>query len=291
MMMLRTSRKQNFIWGVGLRVLASFAFSLMKFVAVFLLAAMSAHAVEIIAHRGFSARAPENTLGSFELAWKNQTDACELDVYLTADGKTAVIHDKDTKRTTGVNLDVTKSKQTELTALDAGSWKGKEWANEKIPTLDQALATMPKGKQRFFIEIKCGAEIVPELKRILEPMKDRAAQLAIISFQRAAAAESKKALPWIKVYRLASGKTKDKKPTDLTQLIADTKADQLDGLDLGTADFPWDAAMVKQIRDAGFGLYVWTVNKPADAQRFAKLGVDGITTDDPVMLREALAKP
>ena len=263
----------------------------MKFVALFLLAAMSAHAVEIIAHRGFSARAPENTLGSFELAWKHQTDACELDVYLTADGKTAVIHDKDTKRTAGVSLDVAKSKQAELTALDAGSWKGKEWAHEKIPTLEQALATMPKGKLRFFIEIKCGAEIVPELKRILEPMKERAAQLAIISFQRAAVAESKKAMPWIKVYRLASGKTKDRKPTDLTQLIAETKADQLDGLDLGAADFPWDAAMVQQIRNAGFGLYVWTVNKPADAQRFAKLGVDGITTDDPVMVRQVLEKP
>ena len=263
----------------------------MKFVALFLLAAMSAHAVEIIAHRGFSARAPENTLGSFELAWKHQTDACELDVYLTADGKTAVIHDKDTKRTAGVSLDVAKSKQAELTALDAGSWKGKEWAHEKIPTLEQALATMPKGKLRFFIEIKCGAEIVPELKRILEPMKERAAQLAIISFQRAAVAESKKAMPWIKVYRLASGKTKDRKPTDLTQLIAETKADQLDGLDLGAADFPWDAAMVQQIRKAGFGLYVWTVNKPADAHRFAKLGVDGITTDDPVMVRQVLEKP
>jgi glycerophosphoryl diester phosphodiesterase len=253
--------------------------------------AMSAHAVEIIAHRGFSARAPENTLGAFELAWKSGSDACELDVYLTADGKTAVIHDKDTKRTAGVKLGVAVSKQAELTVLDAGSWKGKEWANEKIPTLEQALATMPQGKQRFFIEVKCGAEIVPELKRILEPMKDRAAQLAIIAFNREAAAESKKALPWVQVYRLASGKTKDKKPTDLTQLIADTKADQLDGLDLSMADFPWDEAMVKQIRDAGFGLYVWTVNKPADAQRFAKLGVDGITTDDPVMVREALAKP
>jgi glycerophosphoryl diester phosphodiesterase len=263
----------------------------MKRLALFLFTAMSAQAVEIIAHRGFSARAPENTLAAFELGWKHQTDACELDVYLTADGKTAVIHDKDTKRTAGVTLDVAKSKQAELTALDAGSWKGKEWANEKIPTLEQSLATLPKGKQRFFIEVKCGAEIVPELKRILEPMKDRAAQLAIIAFKRDAAAESKKAMPWIKVYRLASGKTKDKKPTDLTQLIADTTADQLDGLDLGMADFPWDEAMVKQIRDAGFGLYVWTVNKPADVQRFAKLGVDGITTDDPVMVREALAKP
>lgn len=263
----------------------------MKLAAFFLLTAMSAHAVEIVAHRGFSARAPENTLAAFDLGWKNQTDACELDVYLTADGKTIVIHDKDTKRTAGVSMDVSKSKQADLTALDAGSWKGKEWAKQKLPTLEQALATMPKGKQRFFIEIKCGAEIVPELQRILEPMKDRAAQLAIIAFRRDAAAESKKAMPWIKVYRLASGKTKDKKPTDLTQLIADTKADKLDGLDLGTSDFPWDAAMVKQIRDAGFALYVWTVNKPADAQRFAKLGVDGITTDDPVMLREALAKP
>jgi glycerophosphoryl diester phosphodiesterase len=263
----------------------------MKRLALFLFTAMSVQAVEIIAHRGFSARAPENTLGAFELAWKNGSDACELDVYLTADGRTAVIHDKDTKRTAGVKLDVAASKQADLTALDAGSWKGKEWANEKIPTLEQALATLPKGKQRFFIEVKCGAEIVPELKRILEPMKDRAAQLAIIAFKRDAAAESKKAMPWIKVYRLASGKTKDKKPTDLTQLIADTKADQLDGLDLGVADFPWDEAMVKQIRDAGFGLYVWTVNKPADVLRFAKLGVDGITTDDPVMVREALAKP
>jgi glycerophosphoryl diester phosphodiesterase len=263
----------------------------MKPLVFFLLAAMSAQAVEIIAHRGFSARAPENTLAAFELGWKHQTDACELDVYLTADGKTAVIHDKDSKRTTGVNLDVAKSKQADLTALDAGSWKGKEWANEKIPTLEQALATLPKGKQRFFIEVKCGAEIVPELKRILEPMKDRAAQFAIIAFKRDAAAESKKAMPWIKVYRLASGKTKDKKPTDLKQLIAETTADKLDGLDLGMADFPWDETMVKQIRHAGFGLYVWTVNKPADVQRFAKLGVDGITTDDPVMVREALAKP
>lgn len=256
-----------------------------------LLTAMSAHAVEIIAHRGFSARAPENTLAAFRLGWEKQTDACELDVYLTADGKNAVIHDKDTKRTTGVNLNVARSKQAELTALDAGSWKGKEWADEKIPTLEQALATLPVGKERFFIEVKCGAEIVPELRRILEPMKDRAAQLVIIAFKRDAAAKSKKAMPWIKVYRLAAGKTKDGKPANLDQLIADTKADKLDGLDLGMKDFPWGEAMVRRVRDAGLGLFVWTVNKPADARRFAKLGVDGITTDDPVMVREALASP
>lgn len=157
--------------------------------------------------------------------------------------------------------------------------------------MEQALSTLPQGKKRFFIEVKCGAEIVPELKRILQPLKVRADQLAIIAFKRDAAVASKKAMPWIKVYRLASGKTKEQKPTDLTQLIADTQADGLDGLDLSQTDFPWDEAMVKQVRAAGFGLYVWTVNQPDAVQRFARLGVDGITTDDPVMAREALAKP
>ena len=118
-------------------------------------------------------------------------------------------------------------------------------------------------------------------------MKERAAQLAIIAFNRDAAAASKKAMPWLPVYRLASGKTKFKQPKNLDQLIADTKQDQLDGLDLG-ADCPWSLATVKKIRDAGLGLYVWTINKAADVQRFQRLKVDGITTDDPVMVREAL---
>lgn len=275
--------------GEGLRMMGSFAFSLMKRLASFLLlvSAMSSHAVEIIAHRGFSARAPENTLAAFKLGWENKADACELDIYLTADDQVVVLHDKDTKRTSGVSKLVAETKAADLMALDAGSWKGAQWASEKIPSLEQALATLPLGKQRFFIEVKCGAEIVPALQRILEPMKLRADQLCVIAFKRDAAAETKKAMPWLRVYRLAGGKTKDKKPNDLGQVIAETKEDKLDGVDLGM-DWPWTEAMVKRIRDEGLGLYVWTVNKPADVKRFAKLGVDGITTDDPVMAREAL---
>ncbi len=259
-------------------------------VSLFMAGLLHSSAVEIVAHRGFSARAPENTVASFKLAWENGTDACENDIYLTADQQIVVIHDKDTKRTAGAKLDVATSTLAELQKLDAGSWKGKEWAGEKIPTLQQALDTMPVGKQRFFIEIKCGPEIVPALQKALEPMKDRAAQLAIIAFNRESAAKTKAAMPWLQVYQLASGKQKATKlPTDLAKVIATAKADQLDGLDLGT-DFPWSEALVKQVRDAGLKLYVWTVNKPEDARKFAALGVDGITTDDPVMLREAVAK-
>lgn len=248
-------------------------------------------ATEIIAHRGFSARAPENTVASFKLAWENKTNACELDLYLTTDEKIAIIHDKDTKRVSGVDKKVAASTMAELLTLDVGSQKGTAWAGEKIPTLEQALATMPVGSQRFFLEIKCGAEVVPALQKVLEPLKDRAAQLVVIGFDRDVCVQTKKAMPWLKVYRLASGKNKDKTPrTDLTEFLAQVKADGLDGVDMGT-DWSWNETMVKQVHDAGLSLYVWTVNDAAKVTEFAKLGVDGITTDDPVMVREALAKP
>lgn len=246
------------------------------------------HATEIVSHRGFSERAPENTVASFKLAWENGTDACELDLYLTGDGQIAILHDKDTKRTTGVAGLVTKMSLAAIQKLDAGSWKSSTYKGERIPSLAEALATLPKepGK-RFFLELKSTSEVVPELARQLEAWKPRAAQLCIIAFDRKAAQAAKKAMPWIKVYRLSSEQTKDKKPVDLTQLIADTKADGLDGLDLGLK-WAWNETMVREIRAAGLELYVWTANKPEDVKRLAGLGVDGITTDDPVMAREAL---
>ena len=240
---------------------------------LFLLFAMNAAAVEIIAHRGFSAKAPENTIEAFELAWKSGADACELDIHLTADGEVVVIHDKDTKRTyPGENKVIAQSKLAELSG---------------IPTLAQALATMPVDRGRFVIEIKTGAEIVPALVKLLEPLKPRAKQLAIISFQKDACAAAKKALPWIPVFQLSGSKNKQKEPVDLSKLIAEAKANGLDGLDLGS-DWKWDAAMVSQIHAAGLKAIVYTINKPAEVARYAQLGLDGITTDDPVMAKKAL---
>lgn len=257
--------------------------------AIFAMTTSSLTAAEIVAHRGFSARAPENTVAAFDLAWKSGTDACELDLQLTLDGEIVVIHDKDTQRTTSTMKVVKESTLAELRTLDAGSWKGAQYAGERIPTLAECLATLPSGTKRFFLEIKCGPEVVPVLARQLEPWKARAAQLCIIAFDRSVARESKAALPWLKVYRLSSevGKDAKKTPVDLVKLIADTKEDGLDGLDLGLK-WQWNETMVRLIREAGLELYVWTVNGPEDARRLAALGVDGITTDDPVMLREAL---
>lgn len=244
-------------------------------------------ATEIIAHRGYSAIAPENTVAAFRRAWAAGADACELDLYLTADRKIVVIHDKDTKRTTGVSRVVAESTLAELRELDAGSWKSPKFAGEKIPTLAEALATLPPGSKRFYLEIKCGPEVVPVLAEELEAWKPRAGQLCIIAFDRTVARESKKAMPWLKVLRLSSEKTRLKIPVDLAALIAETREDGLDGLDL-SLKWPWNETMVDQIRDAGLELCVWTVNDPADVKRLHELGVDAITTDDPAIARVAL---
>src|SRR3954447_22836048 len=83
--------------------------------------------VELIAHRGESADAPENTMAAFRLAWGRKDPAIELDVHLTGDGKLVVGHDADTKRTTGKKLLIKESTLEELRALDAGRWKGPDW--------------------------------------------------------------------------------------------------------------------------------------------------------------------
>ena len=129
--------------------------------------------VEIVAHRGASFDAPENTVAAIKLAWEQKADAAEFDVFLSKDGKIVVIHDADTKRTAGVDRKVADTTLEELRKLDVGKWKDAKFAGEKIPTLEEMLATVPAGK-RVFIEVKCGPEIVPELDRVLKASEAQA---------------------------------------------------------------------------------------------------------------------
>ncbi|MHA3771258.1 glycerophosphodiester phosphodiesterase [Verrucomicrobiota bacterium sgz303538] len=252
------------------------------------LAASQLQAVEIIAHRGASYDAPENTVASFKLGWEQKADADELDIYLSKDGQIVVMHDGTTKRTAGVDKKIVEQDLAELRALDAGKWKGDQWAGEKIPTLAEALETMPAGK-RFFIEIKCKSEILPELKRVLEASKKSTEQLVIIGFDYATMLQAKQAFPKIPVYWLASP-TADKKtgkvPT-VDELIEKAKAAKVDGLNLNF-NFPIDAAFTAKVKSAGLGLYVWTVDDADVAAKLVAAGVDGITTNRPAWLREQL---
>ncbi|WP_435016517.1 glycerophosphodiester phosphodiesterase [Tundrisphaera sp. TA3] len=237
--------------------------------------------VEWVAHRGESADAPENTLSAFRLAWERGVKAIELDVHLAKDGTLIVCHDADTRRTTGERHAIKESTREQLKGLDAGSWKDPKFKGEPVPTLDEALATIPEDG-RCFIEVKVGAEAIPALVKSIRQSGKKPGQLAVISFQADAVAESKKQLPEIKAYFLSSFKKDEKAPGGWTpsidSLIAKAKELKADGLDLA-AKGPLDAAAVAKIKQSGLEIYTWTVDDPAEARRLAEAGVDGITTN------------
>src|SRR5690349_11820047 len=103
-------------------------------------------AIEIIAHRGSSFLAPENTLVASHLAWQEGADAVEGDFRLTADGHIVCIHDATLKRTAGVDRSVSQCTLDELKAYDFGGWKAPKFVGERIATLPEMLSTRPVGK-------------------------------------------------------------------------------------------------------------------------------------------------
>jgi len=250
-------------------------------------------ATEIVAHRGASADAPENTLASFNLAWEQKADAIELDIYLTSDGKIICIHDKDTLRTTGKNLLVAGSTLAQLQALDAGTWKDARWKEERMPTLAEAIATIPAGK-RVFIEIKTDEKLIPELQRVITASGRPVEQFVIISFNYEALEMARPVFPNIPLLWIIGAKkdkvTGKKSYPPLDPLVEKARTARLDGLDLHY-EFPLDAAAVAKVKGAGLKLAVWTVDDPAAAKKLAALGVEAITTDKPAFLRERLGLP
>ncbi|WP_020470737.1 glycerophosphodiester phosphodiesterase [Zavarzinella formosa] len=240
---------------------------------------------EMVAHRGASYDAPENTVAAIKLAWEQKADGSEFDIYLTKDGKIVVIHDADTKRTAGVAMPVAKSQFDELRKLDIGTWKNAKYAGEKIPTLAEMFATVSPGK-KVFVEVKCGPEIVPEMVKVMADSKLKPEQMPVISFNADVIAATKKARPDVPAYWLV---TLNKKTQTVESLIAKAKEIHADGLDL-SASALLDKPFADAIKKAGLKLYVWTVDDPKVAKRMAEIGVDGITTNRPQWLREQLAK-
>jgi glycerophosphoryl diester phosphodiesterase len=245
---------------------------------------LSHSGVEIIAHRGASYDAPENTLASFNLAWEQKADANELDVHLSRDRQVVVIHDSNTQRTTGVALPVATSTLAELHTLDAGAWRGPRWAGQRVPTLSEVVATVPDGK-RLFVEIKCGSEVLPELQHVLRLSGKSPSQFAIIGFDFATLRQAKKNLPDLEMYWLVAPSLVLNGTTPAVEALVEVaKAAGFDGLDL-EYHFPIDRGVVAKVKAAGLKIYAWTVDDTAVAKELVSAGVDGITTDRPEWLR------
>lgn len=241
---------------------------------------------EIVAHRGASFDAPENTISSVKLAWEQGTNAVEVDIYLSTDGKVFAIHDKTPKRYGGPDKPVSKMSWAELQKLDIGAWKDEKYRGEKIPLLSELLPLIPENG-RMFIEIKTGPEIIPELKRVLQKANRPCKQTAIICFSDKVIAGVRKELPHLDAYWLSylkkNQKPEERKAPTVEQIIEMAKRLDTTAVDIGGDITESD---VKKLNEAGLGCYVWTVNDPEEARELIKWGVIGITTDKPALMLE-----
>ncbi|MEO1237811.1 MAG: glycerophosphodiester phosphodiesterase family protein [Planctomycetota bacterium] len=245
----------------------------------------------IVAHRGASHDAPENTLAAFRLAWEQGADVFECDVWLTADDRIVCLHDKTTGRTAGgdkgTGLSVTASTLAQLRTVEVGAWKHERFRGEPIPLLADALATVP-AHGRVFVEVKDTARIVPRLARVLAESGLRPDQLTVISFDARVVAASKAALPEVEAHWLTGFKidqATDTPTVELDQVLATLALAQADGLGARARPDHFDAAFVAALRDHGYRVNVWTVNDPDVARFYADLNVDAITTDRPALSR------
>ncbi|WP_009960771.1 glycerophosphodiester phosphodiesterase [Verrucomicrobium spinosum] len=238
----------------------------------------------IIAHRGASADAPENTLAAFRLAWEQRADAVEMDLRLTRDHQVAVIHDADLRRVAGDSHKVAAMDAVDLVQIQTGQGAGIGRAT-MVPLLAQVLREVPQGR-RVFLELKAGAGLVEAVRKVLEDSSLAPEQVVIIGFDHALVQQAREAMPvvetaWVVDY-----------PSiwNLTHLIKLAASHRISGLDL-RVDWPLTGADVARAHEAGLKLYIWTVDDPARARELAAMGVDGLTTNIPQRLRRAVFPP
>jgi glycerophosphoryl diester phosphodiesterase len=255
-------------------------------------AAPIARAQLIIAHRGASHDAPENTISAFKLAIKQGADGFEADFYLGKGGQVVCLHDADTQRVAGKKLLVKEAPFEALRLLDVGSWKGPQWKGERMPTLAEVLAAVPKGKL-IFIELKSSREIVGPMAKILAASKLSPEQIVVISFHADAIAECKKQLPHVKALWLCGMKKKNDgtPPPTAEQVAATLKHISADGLDAEGVPEYFNAAYIERLRQLGCReFHVWTIDDLQVADFYARLGTASITTNRPGWLRKEMAK-
>ncbi len=248
----------------------------------------------VIAHRGASGHAPENTLPAFELAVQQGADAFELDVRLTADGVPVVLHDATLQRTTGGRLSAASQTLAQLRQADAGARfspdAGRSFpfrgAGLLIPTLAEVLETFPD--MPILVDIK-EARAQGAVRQLL--LEKRAADRCVVAseetaalavfehrqFSRAASPRETSWLYWGSLLRRAGRAASS--PMLRCPYQALSVPLRYRGLTIPTPSF------VAAARDRGCPVHVWTVNDPAVAERLWRAGVAGIVTNFPDRMR------
>ena len=238
------------------------------------LAIMTASSPLIVAHRGYSALAPENTLAAYRLAIAAGAPAAECDVSCTQDGQGVLLHDGTVDRTTDGTGPVTELTLAQVKALDAGSWKGEAFRGERIPTLAETLA-LTRGKLRLVIEVKqpgIAARVV-ETIREAEAMDD----VTLISFSADTCRQLRDLEPTLPVGWLTVGCNEDD-PDEADTLIRTALAAHCQFLNVAWTGLR--PSLMERARLAGMAVWAWTIDDPAAMRQMAERGVTAITTND-----------
>lgn len=230
--------------------------------------------IEIIAHRGYSAQAPENTLAALEAALAAGADAVEFDVHTAACGTPVLFHDAMLSRTTNGVGPLRRRTLAQLKSLDAGAWFTAAFAGERIPSLEEALRALKGRVPGIYAEVK-GFRELEDLDRMVRLTRD-AQMLAQVTFI---------SMNWTLLDRmrgqepgLAIGFVVDE-AGKVDEALLRARGDAAALVDLRADLVVGDPEIVTRSRAQGTELAVWTVNDPADAQRLLDMGVRRITTD------------
>ncbi len=270
---------------------------------------------DVIAHRGASAYAPENTLAAFALAAEMGADWFELDCTLTKDGAVIVIHDDTIDRTTGVEGVVAEMTLSELKRYDAGSWFDAKFAGERLPTLGEALDLAKEKRIGVYVEIKNsdddrelmrellaladeGGLLLPdkrdEMMRHIESSGTRNLELTrkvivlirernmekqavIQSFSAVACAIALAEAPDIRTELLATSSDND--PLQWDRYLRWLKLLDPPGFNINKKDFT--ESLARDLHEQGKTIAVWTVNDPDQMRELIRAGVDALITDKP----------
>jgi glycerophosphoryl diester phosphodiesterase len=235
----------------------------------------------VIAHRGASVVAPENTLAAFEAAVRLQAEAIELDAKLSRDGQVVCFHDRTLERTTGAKGTPGSLDLQELRALDAGAWKGEPFQGERIPTLAEVLDAVGG---RALVNIELSDYWGDQAKLVAAALADVRRQgldrrILFSSFQSRALVAAEALAPAIARAHL-TGPT----PLAYRDRFALRRA-SLHAFHLHVSEAR--SRRIASIHDSGRRVHVYTVDEPEALRRLWRDGVDGIITDLPDLARQA----
>ncbi|MFC9731769.1 glycerophosphodiester phosphodiesterase [Streptomyces roseolus] len=236
-----------------------------------------ARALTVIAHRGASSAAPENTLVAGEVARRGGAEWIENDVRPSRDGVPYVVHDATVDRTTDGSGAVRELTSAELDSLDAGAWFAPSFAGARVPRLAAQLADLRERGGRLLLEVK-GAHSRAEVARIVRDVREQrmAERVVVQSFDAVSLRYARELAP-----ELPRALLRDRLDADPVAVARDLGLAAYHVSDRGLSARP---GVVAELRAAGVAVNVWTVDAPARWRALAELGVDGVITDRPAEL-------